>query len=206
MAKLEEVKSGKNYVLYKGGIMLLKNVRVSYPHLDKPYAGKDAKEGTIPKFGIVSMLSNKDHAEAKKEIEGVIAGMLKEKKLSKMPPKDKFYRNGDDEKEDVYTDHWIVSAREERQPAIRNRRGELVTDPRKIADLIAGGYWCNVLIRPWFQDNSYGQKINAGLVAVQHVKDDETFGEGRIDDSDVFDSLDDEDGGNGMDDNDADEI
>lgn len=203
MAALEIQKRGKNFIRYTNGCIKIENVRFSYPHLDKPYAGKNATEKSVPKYGVVSMLNKKTHVEAKKAIEERIAELLKEAKLNKMPMKDKFFRDGDEEKEAVYEGHWIVSAREERKPAVRNRRGELVTEPRDIADLIEGGYWGHVLIRPWFQDNDYGQKVNAGLVGVQHVKDDETFGEGRIDDTDAWaDESDGDDDGDGMDDDD----
>lgn len=186
MASLEIKKRGKNFIVYTNGMIKIENVRFSFPHLDKPYAGKNADEKSKPKYGIVSMLSKVTHKEAKAAIDERISEILKEAKLTKMPSKDKFCRDGEDEKEAVYSGHWIVSAREERKPAVRNRKAELITEPREIADLIEGGYWGSVLIRPWFQNNDYGQKINAGLVGVQHLRDDETFGEGRIDDTDAW--------------------
>ena len=199
MATLEIAKRVKNGILYTNGMIKIENVRFSYPHLDKPYAGKNPKPTDKPKYGIVGMLSKETHVAVKDLVVERIAELLKEAKLSKLPPKDKFLRNGDDEKEDAYDGHWIVSAREDRKPAVRNRRGELVTDERDIADLIEGGYWGHLLVRPWFQDNDFGQKVNAGLVGVQHIKDDETFGEGRIDDTDAWadESGDDEDDGMG---------
>lgn len=199
MATLEIAKRVKNGILYTNGMIKIENVRFSYPHLDKPYAGKNAKPTDVPKFGIVSMLSKKTHVEVKDLIVERMNELLKEAKVAKLPPKDKFMRNGDDEKEPVYEEHWIVSARETKKPAVRNRRGELITDAADIADLIEGGYWGHVLIRPWFQNNDYGQKINAGLVGVQHTKDDETFGEGRIDDTDAWaDESANDDGDDGM--------
>lgn len=201
MAALEIQTRGKNFIRYTNGCIKIENVRLSYPHLDKPYAGKNAKPTDIPKYGIVGMLDKKTHKEAKAACEERISELLKEKKLSKMPMKDKFLRDGDEEKEEVYDGHWIVSAREERKPAVRNRRGELVTEPRDIAKLIEGGYWGHILVRPWFQDNDFGQKVNAGLVGVQHIKDDKTFGEAGIDDTDAWADESDSDD-DGMDDED----
>lgn len=203
MAQLEVKKRVTNGIWYTNGCIKVENVRFSYPHLDKPYAGKNAKPTDIPKFGIVGMLNKRTHVAVKTMIEERIAELLKEMKLSKLPPKDKFLRNGDDEKEDVYDGHWIVSAREERQPSVRDRKGQLVTDPKKIADLIEGGYWGHMLIRPWPQDNDYGQKVNAGLVGVQHIRDDDTFGEGRINDEEAWaDESGAEGDGDGLDDDD----
>ena len=205
MATLEIKKRVKNAILYTNGIIKIENVRFSFPHLDKPYAGKNAKPTDKPKYGIVGMLSKKTHVEAKDLVVERINELLKEAKLNKLPPKDKFLRNGDDEKEDVYDGHWIVSAREDRKPSVRNRRGELVTETSEIADLIEGGYWGHILIRPWFQNNDYGQKVNAGLSGVQHTKDDETFGEGRIDDTDAWADESDSSDGDGMDDDNKDD-
>jgi hypothetical protein len=205
MATLEIKKRVKNGILYTNGCIKIENVRFSFPHLDKPYAGKNADEKSKPKYGLVSMLGKTTHKEVKALIDERIAELLKEGKIAKMPMKDKFCRDGDEEKEAVYEGHWIVSSREERKPAVRNRRGELVSEPRDIADLIEGGYWGHVLVRPWLQDNDYGKKVNAGLVGVQHVKDDETFGEGRIDDTDAWaDESDADDGDDGMGDDDSD--
>jgi hypothetical protein len=112
-------------------------------------------------------------------------------------------RNGDDhEKADTYGGHWIVSAREERRPSVRNKRGDLITDPKEIDDLIFGGCWGHILIRLWYQDGvrvgkGYGKRINAGLQGVQFIRDDKPFGEGRVDDSDAWSNEDDGSGPSG---------
>lgn len=189
MAILEVKKRVKNAILYTNGCIKVENVRFSYPHLDKPFAGKaknDEGKAATPKYGIVGMLPKKTHAEAKELIVEAMNALMQANECPKLAPEKKFMRNGDDQDEAVYSGHWTVSAREERAPSVRDKRGQLITDPKKIADLIEGGYWGHILIRPWFQDNDYGKRINAGLVGVQHIKDDETFGEGRIDDSDAW--------------------
>lgn len=195
MGTLTVKKQGKNFIIYEEGLIKIENVRFSFPHLDKPFGGKN-KDGTDQKkkYSLVGMLSKQTHVEAKDAIVEVMNAMMKEKKLNKMPPKDKFLRNGDDEKQDEYDGHWIVSASEDRKPVVRTRRNEVVTEPDKILDLIQGGYWGHMMIRPWFQDNQWGQKINAGLVGAQHTKDDETFGQGRIDDTDAWAAEDGDDG------------
>lgn len=66
-----------------------------------------------------------------------------------------------------------------------------MTEDEKVADMVYGGCWAHILIRPWYQDGKkvgagYGKRVNAGLVGVQFIRDDEPFGEGRIDDTDAW--------------------
>src|SRR5690606_35028412 len=89
---------------------------------------------------------------------------------------------------------WVVTARESRQPSVRDRRGGLILDKSKIENMIYGGCYANILIRPWYQDGQkvgkgYGKRINAGIVGVQFVRDGEPFGEGRIDDTDAWEDV-----------------
>ena len=182
--------SPRQGIVYQDGIVKIENVRFSYPHLDKPYAGKKQREGAEPKFGIVGMLSKQTHVAMKEELMTIIrqieADNGKKGQPLRIPMKDRFFRNGDDEKEAAYAGHWIVSAREARQPSVRDERGILVTEPHKIRDLIVGGYYGHMLIRPWFQNNDFGQKINANLLGVQFVRKGEEFGEGRINDEEAW--------------------
>lgn len=212
MSALVVEKRVKNGVLYTNGMIRIDNVRCSFPHLEKPFAGKgdDGKEGK-PKYGIVGMLPKATHKEAKDLIVQAIEKLLKDSGKGNEPIKvaadKKFIRNGDDQERIEYAEHWTVSAREERRPSVRNQRGELVLEPEKIADMVYGGCYVNILIRPWYQDGQkvgkgYGKRVNAGLVGVQFARDGEPFGEGRIDDSDAWDTVD--DGGDGMSDDDDD--
>lgn len=195
MANLEVKKRVSNAVLYTNGMIRIDNVRVSFPHLDKPYAGqKDDGSAGEPKFGIVGMLPKATHVAAKDLIVEAMNALLAASERAKVAADKKFIRNGDDQDRTEYEGHWTVSAREGRQPSVRNQRGELVIDPTKIADMVYGGCYCNILIRPWYQDGQkvgkgYGKRINAGLVGVQFVRDGESFGEGRIDDTDAWDDV-----------------
>lgn len=200
MPALEIKKKVSNAVLYTNGMIRIDNVRVSFPHLDKPYAGDD---GGKAKFGIVGMLSKKTHVAAKDLIVEAVNALLAANDNAKVASDKKFIRNGDDQDRPEYEDHWTVSAREERRPAVRNQRGELVIEESKIADMIYGGCYCNILIRPWYQDGQkvgkgYGKRANAGLVGVQFLRDGESFGEGRIDDTDAWEDV--SGGGDGFDD------
>lgn len=212
MSALEVKKRVKNAVLYTNGMIRIDNVRCSFPHLAKAFAGKsdDGKEGK-PKFGIVGMLPKGTHKEAKDLIVEAINKLLQDAGKGNEPIKvaadKKFIRNGDDQERPEYADHWTVSAREERRPSVRDQRGNLVLETERIEDMVYGGCFVNILIRPWYQDGQkvgkgYGKRVNAGLVGVQFARDGESFGEGRIDDSDAWETV--SDSGDGMSDEDDD--
>jgi hypothetical protein len=215
MATLEIKKRVANAVWYTNGLIKIENVRFSYPHLDKPFAGKNADGSAAgkPKFGIVGMLPKKTHAEAKQLLVEVMNELLAANKDGKgvaptVSSDKKFIRNGDDhEQAETYGGHWIVSAREERQPSVRDARANLVTEASAIAKIVYGGAWGHIMIRPWYQDGvtvgkGYGKRVNAGLTGVQHIRDDKPFGEGRVDDTDAWAAEDGKGTGDGMDDDD----
>ena len=199
------LKNGKTgfAVLYADGTIRIDGVRFSYPHLRKPYAGDGDGE---PKFGLISLLPKKTHAAAKKLIEERIAELLQENKVKALPSDKKFLRDGDESDKEEHAGYWTVSARETRRPPLRNRLNETV-EPEDVEEVFQPGYWGSVLIRPWFQNNNYGKRVNAGLSSVQMIFEDETFGEGRISDDDLddtFESYDDDDGSVEDDDDDVD--
>lgn len=210
MAQREVVTKVSNAVLYSDGTIRIDNVRASYPHLDKAFAGKNDKgEDTAAKFGIVGMLPKKTHTAAKELIKKVIQDIMKEND-TKVSTDKWFLRDGDNHEQETYDDHWIVSARESRRPSVRDRKGTPLSE-KEVADTIYGGCYVNILLRPWYQDGvkvgkGYGKRINAGLVAVQFVRDGEAFGEGRIDDEGVFETVDDDDNGFNDDNEDGDDL
>lgn len=191
------VEQVKNAVLYDDGLIKLMNVRFSYPHLRRPYAGKKRGKDDQgePKYGVVAMLDKKTHKEAKRLIEDRIAELLKEAKVKSLPAEKKFLRDGDEHENADYEGNWIVSARESRRPSLRDEEREIV-DPADADEVFYGGCYGSVLIRPWFQNNDFGKRVNAGLTAVRKSKDGEAFGEARISDEEVDDAFadDDEDG------------
>lgn len=197
MAAMVIEKKVANATLYTNGMIRLEKVRVSFPHLDKPYVGRtEADKGKTPSYGIVAMLPKDTHEAAKNLVKGVIDKMLADND-AKVAADKKFLRNGDDQGRAEYEGHYTVSARERNRPTCRDKKGNLldpVGDAEQIKEMFYGGCVCHVLIRPWFQDGQkvgagFGKRINAGLVGVMFVKDGESFGEGRIDDSGAWDDV-----------------
>ena len=200
MATMEVKKRVKNAVLYTNGCIRIDNVRGSYVHADKPYKGKNKRDDgkdAEPKFSIVGIMSKDTHSEAKDLIIERINEILKDNKDAKVPKDKRFIKNGDDAEKDEYVNAWTISASEINAPKCRERSGELIDRAdggERIRELFKSGYWFNILIRPWYQDNDYGKRVNAGLVGVQFVKKDQTFGEGEIDESDAWEAVEGDDG------------
>lgn len=197
MSELTVKKRGTNYVLYNEGAIRIDDCRASYPHLAKPYAGKNSSpddKNKTPKFSIIGMMSKKTHVEAKDALKALIDDMLKANEVSALSPDRKFLRNGDEHEEEVRHGTWTISAAESRRPYVRNRQGILV-DQADIESLIYPGCYVNILIRPWYQNGTtvgagYGKRVNAGLVGVQFNRAGDRIGEGVIDDTNAWDTGD----------------
>ena len=179
-------KKVKNAILYVDGSIRISGVRFSYPHLRKPYKGDDDKGEA--KFGLVGLLPKKTHRAAKDLIKERIEELLKENKVKALPSEKKFLRDGDSSGKPEHEGHYTVSARETRRPPLRNRDNTVV-EPEDADEVFQPGYWGDILIRPWYQNNKYGKRVNAGLSSVQFVRKDEVFGEGRISDEDLDDTF-----------------
>jgi hypothetical protein len=193
------IKRVKNAVLYSDGTIRLENVRASYPHLLEPYAGEDEDgKKQEPAYSIVGLMPKATHSAAKEICKARIEEMLREQKVKAIPADKKFIRDGDLAAKAEFEGMFSISARERRAPALRVpskqkvQKGTTVSiggRERKAEEVFYGGCWVNILIRPWWQNNKFGKRVNAGLVAVQFVKDDEAFGEGRITEDQIDDSF-----------------
>jgi hypothetical protein len=185
--------------LWSDGTITLENCRASYPHVFKPQEG-EADDGTkSSSYSIVLLMPKSTHRAAKDLCKERYNEILKENSKDKSKPlklaSDRlFIKDGDTMAKDENEGMWVVSAREKNKPALRGNRIDPDTGkPVRLTDadsgLIFGGCYVSCLIRPWFQNNKYGKRINAGLVAVQYLRKGEPFGEGRIRDEDIDDSF-----------------
>lgn len=166
----------------------LPNVRISYPHLFEPYAGPN---GGKAKYSAMFLLHKVEHAalieQIKARIKAVIAQEFKGK--TRVPAGDKLcLRDGDLSGRPDEAGYWTFSSSESRRPVVVNRdRSPLVAED----EVIFPGCRVNAKVRLWAQDNQYGARINANLIGVQFVKDDEKLGNGRAAYSadDMFDDV-----------------
>jgi hypothetical protein len=208
------VETVANAVRYSDGTILLKNVRASYPHVLIPQENENDDGKTTKSYSIKALLPKETHEEAKKLLVRVVNQILKDNnKGGKIPSDKKFIRDGDPKDDDDVAKPdevgcWVVSARESKRPAALSNKRDPETkkakrlDPNDVddVDLIYGGCYVNILIRPWWQSNKYGKRVNAGLSAVQFRGHGEAFGTGRIRDEDVDETFEE-----GLEDDDADD-
>ena len=162
------------------GTILIKDVRLSYPHL---FTASAAEEGKPKKFSGSFLLDNTTHAEEIAALKAKLIELQKEYFKAKVPAANLFFRNGDDKGKDEYAGTWYCAASETMRPQVIGKRREPLAESD---DIVYAGCYVNVLIKPWKQDNKHGKKVNANLLAVQFVRDGERFGQGRPDVSEHF--------------------
>ena len=165
--------------------ILLRNVRISYPHLFEPFAyqgqgkAKFSCKFLIPKDSPLV----KEIADKMKELAG---NTYKDKKL---PPSDKLcMRDGDQTGREEDEGYWVLSASDDARPVVVDQKRNPLTAEDEV---IYPGCVVNGRIRLWAQDNQYGKRINANLLGVQFMKDGERLGSGRVRQSaeEMFDSV-----------------
>lgn len=199
MAERTIVKQVPNAKLYSDGTILLSEVRISHPHLDRKWC-KDPSKDT-PAYSGTAILPNDTHAEARDLCLEFVDELLRENnKGAKIKVDAKFIRDGELSGKPEYEGAWIVAARES-----DNRPVVLFPDKSEmpIEDIkseIKAGYVTDFLIEPWWQDNAHGKRANASLRAVRLRREGPLLSQGGISKDDAISSFDDdEDGGFGGD-------
>jgi hypothetical protein len=163
----------------------LKNVRLSFPSIFK----RSSFDGNEGKFEATFLLDKEGQADQIKVIESHIEALLKEKK-AKVSPEKICLKDGDFVDYDGYEGCMSIKAGSNRRPTVIDRdKAPLVEDDGKPY----AGCYVNAILELWFQDNSYGKRVNCNLLGVQFVKDGEAFGAGDTDVTDDFDDMEDDD-------------
>ena len=193
------VKSAKNKAgqviakLYSDGTILISDVRASYPHLDAAWAKKadDTKA-----FSVTGILPTATHQPAIDLLNEVCMDILKERNRGKDIKDDaKFIRDGKPTKKPEYDGAWIVASRETEKPTVLHPDKSEMESPAEIKREIKAGYYIDMLIQPWFQDNEHGQRLNASLRAVRLRREGPLIAEGGISKDEAISSFDDDDEG-----------
>lgn len=203
---MQTEKKVKNLTRYvsdptKNILFRVDNVRCSYPHVDAPWAQKPTD---TPAYSVQGLLDKDTHGEAITEINAAIDEMISEQQKTKrnfaVKGSKRALKDGDDPEyaKAETAGCWILSTREPTNPptlkARIDGRVQNIT-PEQAKKMIYGGCYVSILFRLWPQDNEYGKGINGGLNGIVFLRDGEAFGEGRVDDSDAYDDLGDDDGG-----------
>jgi hypothetical protein len=156
-------------------IIVLQNVRLSYPALFKPRSSDDNPQAD-PKYSAALILDDAKDAAQIKAIQSRIDAIVKEKfKGNAKVLKGTCLRDGaEKDGQDGYgTGTHFVSASSTRRPTVIDAKKQPLTadDNKPYA-----GCYVHASIRLWPQDNKYGKRVNAELRAVVFSKDGEPLG------------------------------
>lgn len=171
-----------NIIYREDGTILIKNVRLSYPHLFHPWSQNEFDDNGKPakkKFSASLIMPVKTHKDdivaLKKHIEELAMTAFKQK----LSPERYCVRDGNLNGKEEYAKSWYVAASQtaDRAPKVVDRNPKKAVTEE--SNTVYAGCWVNVLLRPWTQNNQQGGKrVNMNLLTVQFVKDDDSFGDG----------------------------
>ncbi|MDX0622848.1 DUF2815 family protein [Sinorhizobium medicae] len=185
------------------GIVTLKNVRLSFPHLFEPSA---SIEDGPKKYRATFLMDPKttdgkaNIAKLKAVIDKAALGVWKTKEKAdkiraKLDSDRSGLRDGDDatnKEGDVYAgyeDMMFIGATNGRKPKVI-RRDKSVIDSSEASE-IYGGCYVNAVISVWAtnQEKHGGNGIFATLEIVQYAKKGEPFGAAELDEDDFLDDM-----------------
>lgn len=157
----------------------LSNVRLSFPSLFEKaqYDGKETKyEATflIPKENEEQLELIKKHTK-----KALLEKFGSADKIPKGITKGVRYclRDGDDVEYDGYAGQMSFKASNSKRPRTMNRKKEPCEAE---SGLLYSGCYVDAIVEIWIQNNNYGSRVNANLLAVRHREDGEAFGAGGI--------------------------
>lgn len=229
MAALTLLKTGKNCKMFDDGagnkLIMIEKCRISYPAIGNMREDENDDGSTKKSYKATPMLSKAEHVDAKNMFVEIMNELMTANKV-KIPPEYRCIKNGDDSEKEEYQGHWTINASENRRPTARDAAGKLYFDPKSVGsgsdaqaifdqidEVFYGGVWANILLRPWYfggvvkgKTKTYPKRICCGLTGIQFYKDDKPFGNGRIDDSNVWGDSSDDDGGSSAADDDDDNL
>lgn len=179
----------KNLKINEDGTLLVKNVRLSYPHLFEKFVMEGDDEGK-GRYSAKFLLDKDTHAEEIKAIRQHLVKLQKEYFEGKIGGDKLFFKDGEDSGKEEHEGSWVLSASDsKRRPQVLNKDKSVITEED---DIVYAGCYVHVLIRPWKQQHpKYGKRVNANLVGVQFARDGDRFGEEPIDAASHFDDEDD---------------
>ena len=163
----------------------LNNVRLSFPSI----FNKSEFNGQVGKFEATFLMNKESQAKMIAEVEAQISLIQKDNK-AKVSPDKLCLKDGEFVDYDGYAGCMSIKAGSNRRPTIIDRdKAPIVEDD----NIVYAGCYVNAVIELWYQDNSYGKRVNCNLLGIQFAKDGDTFGAGDTDVSDDFDTIDNDD-------------
>jgi len=190
-------------------IILLSNVRLSFPHLAEPQRQVNESNGKERISYNCEFIMPQDHAgfqkfmatyaamalEKWKEHAQTVMGMIQsDRKLRCFGRGEEKVNKKTFQPYDGYAGHVFITAGRDSAPQMIQADGQPI-DPantmayQMLARKMYGGCRVNAAVKPWLQENSYGRGVRCDLIAVQFAGDDAAFGEGAVDASKLFGSV-----------------
>jgi len=160
-----------------GKHIIIKEARCSFPQL----YSKQLNDGQEFNPGITLVLEAKKHADKIAEVKAAINATInnnpklkKAKENEKLGPDRLCLRKATDDQTKYLEGNIILKAGNPRPPLVLFPDGK--TTMHEDNNAIYSGCYVNAKIEIWGQDNNYGKRINAKLIAVQFVpKEAESF-------------------------------
>lgn len=167
--------------------------RFSFLVLDKARPFNDDPNGT-PKFQGTGLLdpSNAEHARQILAVKEAAKKLLQEGGIDKDDLKSVCFGDGSKKKYDGYKDRFFLQAANEIRPGTANRGANPVAPGDK--QFPYSGAFGIMKVTLWLQNNKWGKRINANLLALQYVRDGEAFGQRPVDVQEEFEALGDDEG------------
>ena len=163
--------------------MQVQNVRISFPNI---FQASAFAEGQTKKFS-ATFIMDEDHPqmEALKEAIEQTAIAKWDKKIPSSLKRP--LRDGEEKDLDGFGEGtFFFNASNTKRPVLKDKDlSALVEDDGKPY----AGCYVNAIIELWGQDNQYGKRVNANVLAVQFAKDGEPFGDGVSASIDDFDDV-----------------
>jgi len=182
--------------LFSDGTINIMDVRASYPHIDVEWAKKPTD---TPAFSITGILPTATHQPAIDLLLEYAKEMLEEHNKGRdIKDEAYFIRDGKPTKKPEYAGCWIVASRETERPIVLHPDKSEMDNPAEIKREIKAGYFIDMLIQPWWQDNEHGQRLNASIRAVRLRREGPLISEGGISKNDAISSFDDDDDDGGF--------
>ncbi|KKN66519.1 hypothetical protein LCGC14_0470530 [marine sediment metagenome] len=191
-------------------VIMLSNVRLSFPHLAEPQRQKNEITGVervsyngefimpetdpgfqsfLQKYGQLALADWKEHSQ---QVMGLITN---DRKLRCFGRGEEKINKKTFQPYDGYVGQVYITAGKNQQPQVIQADGKPI-DPtntmlyQQLTRKMYGGCWINAAVKPWLQNNTHGRAIRCDLIAVQFSKDGDPFGEAPIDTTGMFNQVD----------------
>lgn len=163
-------------------VIMLRKVRVAFPHLFK----QPIINGQPSKCGAQLLLDPDLHKDTLAEIKSLMADLARDRLKGRMPAADRLcVRRGEDKGREEFEGYMVLSANSRTRPVVIRPDATVVAykegdnaEQALAESRIYPGAYVNAKVRLWVQDNQYGRRINAELVAIQFAADGEAFTSG----------------------------